>query len=186
MRFHTLQMPDGTEETIDGTAMSLAYEPLKGSVTGSNRGKRILVRSLTGVGTIAAYLVGGGGGFSGASGQLNNSVLLRERIASNAGLAGEQELMNPAMNEQIVVTVPANTRFFIVLQDAAKERPPSKLMPAGGGRPQTAVAGNSLFPTPQELRELIELKNELNRMYREVAATRTAQPADPPPAGQQP
>jgi hypothetical protein len=174
VRFHTLQMPDGTAETIDGTAMSLTYGPLKGNVTGSNRGKRILVRSLTGVGTMAAYLVG-----SGASGQLNNSVLLRERIASNAGLAGEQELMNLAVNEQLVVTVPANTRFFIVLQDVSIGQPPAKPKPAGAHGPaQSAVAGNSLFPTPQELRELIELKNELNRMYREVAATRTSQPVE--------
>jgi hypothetical protein len=187
IHFHTLQMPDGTTEAIDGTAMSLTYGSLKGKVTGSNRGKRILVRSLTGVGTIAAYLVGGRGGFSGASGQLSNSVLLRERIASNAGLAGEQELMNLAMNEQIVVTVPANTRFFIVLQDAPSGQPPSKLMLAGAQGPdQSAIAGNSLFPTPQELRELIELKNELNRMYREVAATRTAQPVGASAERQQP
>lgn len=119
-------MPDGTSEKIDGTAMSLGYGPLKGTVSGSNKAKRILVRSLTGVGTMAAYLVGGPGGFSGASGQLNNSILLRERIASNAGLAGEQEMMNLALNEQIVVTVPANTRFFIVLQDSGgAERTPA-------------------------------------------------------------
>jgi hypothetical protein len=91
------------------------------------------------------------------------------------------------MNEQIVVTVPANTRFFIVLQDAAGERSPSKLMPAGAQGPaQSAVAGTSLFPTPQELRELIELRNELNRMYREVAATRTAQPVEAATARRQP
>jgi hypothetical protein len=187
VRFHTLQMPDGMTEAIDGTAMSLTYGPLNGNVTGSNRGKRILVRSLTGVGTIAAYLVGGRGGFSGASGQLSNSVLLRERVASNAGLAGEQELMNLAMNEQIVVTVPANTRFFIVLQDASSGQPPSKLMLAGAQGPeQSAVAGNSLFPTPEELRQLIELKNELNRMYREVAATSTAQPVGASAERQQP
>ena len=31
----------------------------------------------------------------------------------------------------------------------------------------------SPLPSAQELRELIELKTELNRMYQEVAATRT-------------
>src|SRR5262249_53718149 len=72
--------------------MSLNYGPLRGEVAGSNKAKRVLVRSLTGIGTMAAYLVGGQGGFGGLNGQLNNSVLLRERIASNAGLAGEQEM----------------------------------------------------------------------------------------------
>src|SRR5579884_2194695 len=176
VRFHTLERPDGTSEKIDGTAMSLQYGPVKGSVSGSNKAKRILVRSLTGVGTMAAYLVGGPGGFSGASGQLNNSILLRERIASNAGLAGEQEMMNLAMNEQIVVTVPANTRFFIVLQDSGGERTPAMLAPAGS-QPgiQYAGSGNSGLPTAQELRELIELKSELNRMYRDVAVTRASE-----------
>jgi hypothetical protein len=176
VRFHTLEMPDGTSERIDGTAMSLEYGPLKGAVSGSNKAKRILVRSLTGVGTMAAYLVGGPGGFSGASGQLNNSILLRERIASNAGLAGEQEMMNLALNEQIVVTLPANTRFFIVLQDSGGERTPARITPAGS-QPgvQYAASGNAGLPTAQELRELIELKSELNRMYREAAPTRPAE-----------
>ena len=35
------------------------------------------------------------------------------------------------------------------------------------------------LPTAAELRELISLKDELNRMYREVAATRTAEPLHP-------
>ena len=129
IRFHTLQMPDGTTEKIDATAMSLAYGPLKGSVSGSNAAKRILVRSMTGVGTMAAYLVGGPGGFGGINGQLNNSVLLRERIASNAGLAGEQEMSSLAYNENIVVTVPGNTRFFLVLLQDAGERPGPRTLP---------------------------------------------------------
>jgi hypothetical protein len=82
VHFNTLQMPDGTVQKIDGTAMSLGYGPLKGSVSGSNRLKRVLVRSVTGIGEMATFLVGGPGGFGGASGPLDNSVLLRERIAS--------------------------------------------------------------------------------------------------------
>jgi hypothetical protein len=186
VRFHTLETPDGTSEKIDGTAMSLEYGPLKGAVSGSNRAKRILVRSLTGVGTMAAYLVGGPGGFSGASGQLNNSILLRERIASNAGLAGEQEMMTLALNEQIVVTIPANTRFFIVLQDSGGERTPARVTPASAKPPiQYAAAANSALPTAQELRELIELKSELNRMYRDEAVTRASEATASPQSQQQ-
>ena len=55
IHFHTLQMPDGTTEKIDAGSMSLTYGPLKGSVSGGNTVKRILVRSMTGVGTMAAY-----------------------------------------------------------------------------------------------------------------------------------
>ena len=181
IRFHSLQMPDGTTEKIEAGSMSLTYGPLKGSVSGSNKAKRILVRSMTGVGTMAAYLVGGPGGFGGVSGQLNNSVLLRERIASNAGLAGEQEMSSLAFNENIVVSVPGNTRFFIVLLEGSGEKSPARTLPTGGrGTMQVASDGTSPLPSAQELRELIELKTELNRMYQDVAATRTAGPTAPP------
>jgi hypothetical protein len=177
VRFHTLQMADGATEEINGTGMSLSYGPLKGSVSGSNRAKRVLVRSMTGIGTMAAFLVGGPGGFSGASGALDNSILLRERIASNAGLAGEQELMSLALNENIVITVPANTRFFIVLQDGSgdSKTTPRTLPARMPERSQVArAAAGSPLPTAQELRELMELKSELNRTNGEVTATSTS------------
>jgi len=184
VHFHTLQMPDGTVQKIDGIAMSLGYGPVKGSVSGSNRAKRILVRSVTGVGEMAAYLVGGPGGFGGASGPLNNSILLRERIASNAGLAGEQEVTNLAVSEQIVVTVAANTRFFIVLVDSNNQDRTPRLGPSGtqGRQLQFADAGSAL-PSARELQEQIDLKSELNRMYQQVAASRASEPAATP--GQQ-
>ena len=178
IRFHSLQMPDQSVRTIDATALSLSFGPVKGLVSGTNRGKRILTRALTGVGTMAAYVVGGRGGFGGLSGPIDNSMLLRERVASNIGLAGEQELMSLAFNQNVVVTVPGNTRFFIVLQDAAAA-PEQRVRPAGNSH-QTASSATPVLPTAQELRELIELKNELNRMYREVTATRsTVSPQNP-------
>jgi hypothetical protein len=181
IHFNSLQLPDGTTEKIDGGSMSLSYGPLKGSVSGGNALKRILVRSMTGVGTMAAYLVGGPGGFGGVSGQLDNSILLRERIASNAGLAGEQEVQGLAYNENIVVSVPGNTRFFIVLLEGSGATSPARTAPTGArGAAQVASDANSQLPSAEELRELIELKAELNRMYQEVAATRTSGPTGPP------
>jgi hypothetical protein len=181
IRFHTLQMPDGSTEKINAGSMSLTYGPLKGSVSGSNAVKRVLVRTLSGVGTMASYLVGGPGGFGGVDGQLNNSILLRERLASNAGLAGEQEMAGLAVNENIVVSVPGNTRFFIVLQEGSGEKSPARTAPASAqGAAQYAAEGTTSLPSAQELRELIELKAELNRMYQQVAATRTSDPVGPP------
>jgi hypothetical protein len=181
IRFHTLQMPDGTTEKIDAGSMSLTYGPLKGCVSGGNTVKRVLVRSMTGVGTMAAYLVGGPGGFGGVNGQLNNSILLCERIASNAGLAGEQEISSLAFSENIVVSVPGNTRFFIVLLEGSGEQPPARtISTATRGPTQVAAAGTSALPSAQELRKLIELKTELNRLYQQVAATRTSEPTGPP------
>jgi hypothetical protein len=181
IHFHTLQIPDGTTEKIDAGSMSLAYGPLKGSVSGGNTVKRILVRSMTGIGTMAAYLVGGPGGFGGVSGQLDNSVLLRERIASNAGLAGEQEMQGLVTNENVVVSVPGNTRFFIVLLEGSGEKSPARTVPTGGrGTTQVATDGASALPSAEELRELIELKTELSRMYQGVSASGTAGLTGPP------
>jgi len=48
-----------------------------------------------------------------------------------------------------------------------------------GARNNIANAEGQALPTAAELRELVALKNELTRMYREVAATRTAEPPVP-------
>jgi hypothetical protein len=179
LRFTALQMPDGGTENIEGSGVTLDYGPLKGTVNGQNRAKRALVRSLTGVGSMATYLVGGSG-YGGLTGPVDQSILLRERIASNIGLAGEQELMGLAYNQNIVVTLPGNTRFYIVLQDAAIAKQSDLSPTAGpGARTNIASAGGQALPTAAELRELISLKDELNRMYREVAATRTSDPQNP-------
>jgi hypothetical protein len=182
IRFHTLQMPDGTIEKIEAGAMSLSFGPLKGQVTGRNRGKQFLARALTGVGTVAAFAVGHPGGLTGP---IDNSILLRDRISQNIGMAGEQEVMNLAYSQEIVVTVPGNTRFFIVLQQGVgREGAKSQPLPAGrSGQGNTAVASTGArpeLPTAAELRELISLKQELNRMYREVAATRSTAPSGAP------
>ena len=173
LRFSSLEMPDGTTETIEGTGISLDYGPLKGSTNGQNRAKRVLVRSLTGIGSMAAYLVGGPG-YGGLTGPVDQSILLRERVASNIGLAGEQELTSLTYNQNVVVTLPGNTRFYIVLQEPSSAGRQSDAPGNGTGRTNIAAGGSQSLPTAAELRELISLKDELNRMYREVTATRMA------------
>ena len=169
LRFTTLQMPDGSTATIEGSGVGLEFGPLKGTVNGRNRAKRALVRSLTGVGTVASYVVGGGG-FGGLSSPLNQSLLLREQLATNVGQAGEQELAELAYSQNVVVTLPGNTRFYIVLQEPATALTRDSAPSSGPGIPS---------PTAVELRELIALKSELNRMYGEASATQTSEPQSP-------
>ena len=52
IQFHSIQMPDETVQKIEGHAVGLQFQPLRGQVTGRNTAKKFLVRSLTGVGTI--------------------------------------------------------------------------------------------------------------------------------------
>jgi hypothetical protein len=179
LRFTTLEMTDGSTEAIEGSGVGLDFGPLKGTVNGRNRVKRALVRSLTGVGTVASYVVGGGG-FGGLSSPLNQSLLLREQLATNVGQAGEQELAELAYSQNVVVTLPGNTRFYIVLQEPATAPNRDSAPSSGPGiRTNLARADEQASATPAELRELIALKSELNRMYGETPATQGAEPQSP-------
>jgi hypothetical protein len=95
---------------------------------------------------------------------------MRDRLASNITLAGEQELMNAAYSQNISVTVPANTRLYVVLQKPAINTPAPVAV-----RGTETTSQQIEIPTAQELRELVDLRREINRMYQEsdVAAVRT-------------
>lgn len=176
IQFHTIQMPDETTQKIEGHAVGLQFQPLRGQVTGRNTGMKFLVRSLTGVGTILAATVGVQSG-TGLADTLSNNVLLRERVADNVAVAGEQQLNDLAYHQNIVVTVPGNTRLYIVLakpSGSGIRTTPEGVAPAGnpGAVPSYATAST---PSVQELRELLELKQELTRMYQQQQNTQVAQ-----------
>ena len=182
IQFHTIQMPDETVQKIEGHAVGLQFQPLRGQVMGRNTAKKFLVRSLTGVGTILAATVGVQSG-TGLADTLSNNVLLRERVANNVALAGEQQLNDLAYHQNIVVTVPGNTRLYIVLAKPAgsvgARATPTGAVPSGnpGLLPNYATA-----PTPsvQELRELMELKQELTQMYQRQNAQLVQAAAEQP------
>jgi len=178
IQFHTIQMPDETTQKIEGHAIGLQYQPLRGQVTGRNTGKKFLVRSLTGIGTILAATVGVQSG-TGVTDALSNNVLLRERVANNVAVAGEQQLNDLAYHQNIVVTVPGNTRFYIVLAKPTGSgvgAGPAGSAPAGnpGGASGFATAA---VPSVQELRELMELRRELTQMYQQQQKAQIAQTA---------
>jgi hypothetical protein len=163
IRFDTLERPDGRVQKIDAVAMSLAYGPLKGRVTGKNTGTRFLVRTFTGLGTAATYLLGAGGS-NGFNGPLSESALLRDRMATNVGIAGDQELNRLAFNQNIVITVPGNTRFYLVIQKGA----------SGTGRPGSVASAattpetrNPPLPGASELWQLLQLQRELSQAYQQ-------------------
>jgi type IV secretory pathway VirB10-like protein len=58
LQFSRVEMPDGTTMKIEGSAMDLNLAPLKGYVYGKKTGTKFLVRSLTGLGTVASYTAG--------------------------------------------------------------------------------------------------------------------------------
>ena len=177
IQFHSIQLPDETTQKIEGHAVGLQYQPLRGDVTGRNTGKRFLVRSLAGVGTILAATVGVQTG-TGITESFSNNVLLREQVANNVANAGQQQLNDQAYRQNIVVTVPGNTRFYIVLAKPASSAStgagPGSPVPTGnpGGIPGYATAST---PSVQELRELLELRQELTQMYQQQQKSQIAQ-----------
>jgi hypothetical protein len=46
---------------------------------------------------------------------------MRERLADNVATAGQEELNGLAFNQNVVVTLPGNTRFYIVVQKPASD-----------------------------------------------------------------
>ena len=161
-QFDRVETPEGSIEKIDATSMDLKFAPLKGSVSGRNRGKNFLVRSVTGIGTVAAYVVGGQG-TTGFNGPISENSLLRERLADNIGMAGQDEINTLSANQSIVVTVPGNTRFYVVVEKGSSEE-------AGRPGPRSTDANSlslsgSKAPTLEDLRQLIQLRSELNQMY---------------------
>ena len=169
IKFHTLEFPSGQQEEINGSAISMERTALRGDVNGKNGAKKFLTRTLTGIGTIAAFAVGG----RGLTGGIDNSILLRERLASNIALAGEQQLATLAYQQNIVVTVPANTRFYLVLHEAGVSQAPAVIE-----QPTQQTAGVTLQPaatraalSDQEMRELVQLRNEMREMNRLMQLT---------------
>ena len=174
LRFDRIEFPDGTTGKMDGTSMGLDFAPVKGLVSGKRSGTRFLVQTLTGMGTVAAYLVGG----NNLSGPISDSALLRERLADNVAIAGQNEMNGVAFNQNVMVTVPGNTRFYIVVEQSANssgQTPTTRRASSASG-----FAGDGqAVPNLQELRQLLQLRQELSQLYPQGPGEKTA-PADNP------
>jgi len=172
IQFNRIEMPDGKSEKIDASAMSLNFGPLKGNVSGKKTGTKFLVRSLTGLGTIASYTVGSQGTSSGEL--ISPNTLMRERLADNIATAGQEELNGLAFNQNPVVTLPGNTRFYIVVQKSSSDVIATTPNSHDVGI-RTAGTPDSV-PTLEELRQLIQLRNEINDLYIQAKTTATTEP----------
>jgi hypothetical protein len=151
IRFESLLMPDGSSVALEAAATDLQLRPLRGKVEGKHTGKNVLVRSFAGVGEVAATLVGRGS----LNQPLSEGDLLRERVANNIGQAGDQTVANLALTERIVVSVPADTEIYVILQKAAKESGQSSRLTV----PSQSVSQSNI----DELRQLMQLQRELNQ-----------------------
>jgi len=154
VRFESALMPDGSWVNLDAAATDLQLRPLRGKVEGRHKGKNILVRSASGIGEIAATLVGRGS----VNQSLSEGDLLRERVSNNIAQASDEEVNKLAVTERLVVSVAANTEIYVVLRKPAKTEPQAKT---------DAAVAPSAQPSPKQsadqLRQLLQLQKELNQ-----------------------
>jgi hypothetical protein len=95
----------------------------------------------------------------------SSSALLREHLASNLGIAGQNELNEAALNQNIIVTLPGSTRLYLVIQ---KGTTPEASPPADRLRSARSAAPDNSVPSLEELRQLLELKREMSQLYEQA------------------
>jgi hypothetical protein len=110
--FSSIEFPDGSSVPIDAVGADMNLQALKGRVTGRQRGKSMLVRSLSGIGETAAMMVGA----PNANSAFSEDDLLRMQVANNIGNAGDQQIMQMLTMEHIVVSVSAGTEVYVVFE----------------------------------------------------------------------
>jgi hypothetical protein len=109
VKFDEIELLDGATEKIEAVGTGLDLGPIKGSVYGKNTGRNFLVRAASGIGSVLADVAG-----NNSSAAFSEDDMLRERLAENIGTAGDTEIMSLNANSRVVVTVPADTRIYIV------------------------------------------------------------------------
>jgi hypothetical protein len=124
VKFDEIELLDGAREKIDAVGTGLDLGPIKGNVYGKNAGKNFLVRAASGLGSVLAEVAG-----NNASGAFSEDDMLRERLAENIGTAGDSEMMSLNANSRVVVSVPADTKIYVVF--TKHERTPSELHKMG-------------------------------------------------------
>jgi type IV secretory pathway VirB10-like protein len=120
VKFDEIELLDGAREKIDAIGTGLDLGPIKGNVYGKNTGKNFLVRAASGIGSVLAEVAG-----NSSSAAFSEDDMLRERLAENIGTAGDSEVMSLNANSRVVVSVPADTKIYVVF--TKHEQRPSEL-----------------------------------------------------------
>jgi type IV secretory pathway VirB10-like protein len=109
VKFEEVELLDGARVKIEAVGTGLDLGPIKGNVYGKNTGKNFLVRATSGIGSVLAAVAG-----NNSSAAFSESDMLRERLAQNIGTAGDSEIMSLNASSRVVVSVPADTKIYIV------------------------------------------------------------------------
>jgi type IV secretory pathway VirB10-like protein len=120
VKFDEIELLDGVREKINAVGAGLDFGPIKGYVYGKNAGKNFLVRAVSGLGSVLAEVAGNNSGAA-----FSEDDMLRERLAENIGTAGDSEVMSLNASRRLVVSVPADTKIYVVFIN--REQAPAAL-----------------------------------------------------------
>jgi hypothetical protein len=82
--------------------------------------------------------------------------MLRERVSNNVGEASDEQVSRLALTEHVVVTIPANTAIYVVLEKTASSRTAS-------GRTMLSSSPSTGSVSTDQLRQLLQLQRELQQ-----------------------
>jgi type IV secretory pathway VirB10-like protein len=153
IRFNSLQLPDSPPSGIEALATDLEFGPLRGRVEGKHGGRNVLLRSAAGLGEVAATLVGRGS----LNQPLSEEDLLRERVSNNIGQAADQQIANSAVSQHLVVSLPAGTEIYAVLEQRSEPLRPV---------PSVSAPNTAATKSIEELQQLLQLQKELTASVR--------------------
>jgi type IV secretory pathway VirB10-like protein len=112
--FESILLPNGSAVPISAVAVDTNLRVLKGQVTGSSRGKAMLVATLSGIGQTTAMMLG-----NNSSAALSGQDMIRSQLSQNMGNTADTQIAKMISNERIVVTLAAGTEFYLVFTKAA-------------------------------------------------------------------
>jgi hypothetical protein len=112
--FDSVDLPNGSSVPISAVAVDTNLRSLKGQVTGSSRGKAMLVATLSGIGQTTAMMLG-----NNTSTALSSQDMMRAHLSQNMGNTADTQIAKMISNERVVVTLAAGTEFYMVFTKAA-------------------------------------------------------------------
>ena len=107
--FDEIDLLDGSRQKIAAIGLSEDMGSIRGNVYGRHNGRNFLIRAMAGMGSTAAMLVG-----NNVNGAFSEADMMRERAADNIGMAADSQLMQMNASTHVSVSVPANTKIYVV------------------------------------------------------------------------
>ena len=112
--FDSVDLPNGSSVPISAVAVDTNLRSLKGQVTGSSRGKAMLVATLSGIGQTTAMMLG-----NNTSTALSGQDMMRAQLSQNMGNTADTQIAKMISNERVIVTLAAGTEFYLVFTKAS-------------------------------------------------------------------